>query len=323
MSQTFVKGLAKDLAWTLRRMDDIVNLTVNEQSAFFRGSEDLSQLRPIGITEIATKVGLHRSTVSRLARQVTVIMNGKELPLCHLMPSSRLRGMKMREAVNQLTLDPEYSDGEHWLVGAEAIRSLLHDMTGMFLQRRMVSKYLSETGLQARHNRDLRKPSNEEVQQAWRVAYAGLRLPTISVSERAKQAAKNLEDKRLRRIKDKTAQLCSSLTDEAILLTEAYINLATKCVFVLVPAEKSLMLKTEPWTPTLLYFMPGKGLILAPQNILNARTAETNGTSLEAYASILGFTLALLEKNQFFVPSHQLTIEKLSQLLSLLQASLS
>ena len=319
---SFIRTLAKDLTWTLDHLDSIVKLIVSEQSKFICGGREISQLRPIGLSDIAKKIGLHASIVSRLMRQVTVVINGEEFPISVLLPSSRLGSMKVREAVRELARDPEYCDGKRWLFTAGSLRLVLQDLTGETLTRRTVSKYIEETGFQAGYRKGPWKPSDEYGRQAWRMQHAELNFSAGTVSGQAMQAAKNFEVERLRELNVKIEQLCASLSVEDVSLAETYVSLAAKYGFVLVPAGKSLMLKTEPWSSTLLYFMPGRGLILASQNILKATKGEAGETSLEAYASILGLNVASLERKECFVHVNRITKANLSQLLFLLASSM-
>jgi hypothetical protein len=312
----------------LNHLDRIVNLVAREQSSFICNGSEISQLRPIGIKDIAEKIGLHPSTVSRMLHQVTVAINGKEFPISVLLPSSRIGSMQVREVVKELAQNPKYCDGKRWLFTAESLRVLLQDLTGQILARRTVSKYLGETGLQpggmlssplwngGKFERlNFRSMPSDEVRKAWTILQAPEGFPCDAVSEEAKQVAGYLEASRLEALDAKLEQLCAALTVEDTSLTEAFVSLADVFGFVLVPAEKSLMLKIEPWSPTLLYLMPGRGLILPSANILKGTKEGTREEIFSAYASVLQLHLRKMTSSS---PMNTITEQILRQLLSLL-----
>jgi transposase-like protein len=303
----FIRRLGRDLAWIVAKQAEIVSDLIVLQRRFLM-TPDPESLEPISIASIAERHGVHPSTVSRLIRQISVRVQGKEFALSLLVPANRVAVLRTRSAVQKLAEDPQYSDGKNWLITAEALARVLDRMTGKRLGRRTVSKYLSDTGLKANWGRT-DKPPLEEVHDAWRRLYGQTPELINCTSLATQEAARELEECRQRRLRDAVQRLCDDLSDPDFALTQDFIEASENSGFLLDGSKSSLMLKREPWTRALAYFRPGEGLELPGHGAVTVN---------DSFREVFSLSNAEMDRASIFIPWARLTQKNLLYLVDIL-----
>ena len=147
---------AKDFIWGLRNRQEIllqvVTAVAEEQRAFFLSGGDL---RPVTMRQVARRLGLSPSTVSRAVKDKFVRWDGKLLPLKDFFGAAagREEGQsvtaaliqrRIRRLIAEETPDDRLSDQD--------ICGLL-EKTGIRISRRTVAKYRSALGIAPRDQR--------------------------------------------------------------------------------------------------------------------------------------------------------------------------
>jgi len=150
-----VRQLFKTLELLNSRKDtvgQILQKTVEQQSLYLESGHSKSLL-PFSQKELAKRIGLAPSSVSRAIRGKSIDTPwGEEIPLKHLFP--RLRGFR-KELIKQLL------ETEIGLASDEAIRARLRDRFGVAISRRSVANLRKELEIPAT-GREKQAPSSGE-----------------------------------------------------------------------------------------------------------------------------------------------------------------
>lgn len=156
-AETFISALKERQL----RLMAIMSAIVKAQEEYFR-YEDLADLKPLRLEDIATASGFDKSTISRACNSKWVAMpSGSVKPMKFFFNSS---GMKTdadgenegtKRATLQLVKDIIFNENKHKPLSDEKISEMLKER-GHDISRRTVDKYRAELGIPASSKRRIR-----------------------------------------------------------------------------------------------------------------------------------------------------------------------
>lgn len=148
--------LARDIGWLIDAQLKVARRIAELQQPYLT-SRDCSLLVPLSIKDLAEQLGYHRSTVSRIARQLVILTGSNLHPARQLLPGdSGRRELQIREAVEKLGRNQGCFQGG-WLILQARLAQIVSSEVGFFVSRRTVARVLRSRGEGRRRSAGNRK----------------------------------------------------------------------------------------------------------------------------------------------------------------------
>jgi len=148
LSQIFSKRLLNSLEWTAETRQKILEYLAKLQADFLLDITDRFKIKPQTQADVAEKMGIAASSVSRLMKNLKITLpNGEVCPAGFLIPGPYYDGIRIQHGLELLKGDKEvYSRKYGWRLSGERLAWLLEDRFGLQYKDRTVRKHLLEMG---------------------------------------------------------------------------------------------------------------------------------------------------------------------------------
>jgi hypothetical protein len=132
--------------WNLEHQTEIVRYLLEAQSKYIARGDPLD-LEPISQRDIASKINKHNSLVSRLIRNLTILLPDEKVIFAdELVPGPKISIIKGTYALSQLQQDQDLYENGVWKVSDRELVPILRERFGIEVARRTVNKYMLVQG---------------------------------------------------------------------------------------------------------------------------------------------------------------------------------